>query len=297
MGTHPIFESDFDCLTDKMCEKVSSWKSFGGDQNIYSHQSSELGCEMKFSVFKPAGDGPFNILWYLSGLTCNEQNAIQKGNIQSNAASHNIVVVCPDTSPRGIGIEGEDDSWDFGTGAGFYVDATEEKWKSYRMYSYITTELPKIITKIDILQGKLTQKHAITGHSMGGHGALICALKNPGKYVSASAFAPISAPMKCPWGEKCFTNYLGSDKNSWTTYDSSVLAGLYNGQKLKILIDQGSEDNFLQQKQLLPEELCDKASKNENIDLNYRLQNGYDHSYYFIATFMKDHIDFHSKNF
>ena len=135
------------------------------------------------------------------------------------------VVICPDTSPRGLGIEGEDDSWDFGTGAGFYVNATEEKWAKYQMYEYVTSELPKVIQNVDILNGKLTGKHAITGHSMGGHGALICALKNPGKYVSASAFAPISAPMKCPWGDKCFSNYLGSDKSKWEQYDASVLAG------------------------------------------------------------------------
>lgn len=280
-----------------MCEKVNSWKSFGGEQNIYSHQSDELKCEMKFSVFKPAGEGPFNVLWYLSGLTCNEQNAIQKGNVQCNAAENNIVVICPDTSPRGLGIEGEDDSWDFGTGAGFYVNATEEKWKKYRMYSYITAELPKVIAQLDILKGKLTEKEAITGHSMGGHGALICAMKNPGKYVSASAFAPISAPMKCPWGDKCFSNYLGNDKNQWAQYDASLLAGAYQGPELNILVDQGGEDNFLHQKQLLPEELCANAEKNEKIKLTYRLQPGYDHSYYFISSFMKDHFQFHSKYF
>ena len=195
----------------------------------------------------------YNDLEYeiIVGLTCNEQNCIQKGNVQASAARNNMgkssfcceipkldtyfwdiflkklfsVVICPDTSPRGLGIEGEDDSWDFGTGAGFYVNATEEKWAKYQMYEYVTSELPKVIQNVDILNGKLTGKHAITGHSMGGHGALICALKNPGKYVSASAFAPISAPMKCPWGDKCFSNYLGSDKSKWEQYDASVLAG------------------------------------------------------------------------
>jgi len=280
-----------------MCDKESSWKSFGGLQNIYSHKSDLLGCVMKFSVFKPAGDGPFNVLWYLSGLTCNEQNCIQKGNIQASAAKNNMVVICPDTSPRGLGIEGEDDSWDFGTGAGFYVNATEEKWAKYQMYEYVTSELPKVIQNVDILNGKLTGKHAITGHSMGGHGALICALKNPGKYVSASAFAPISAPMKCPWGDKCFSNYLGSDKSKWEQYDASILAGKYNGPAIDILVDQGGEDNFLHQKQLLPEELVQSAAKNDLVNLNYRLQEGYDHSYYFIASFMQDHVEFHAKHF
>jgi len=205
---------------------------------------------------------------------------------------HKIVVVCPDTSPRGLGVEGEDDSWDFGTGAGFYVNATVEKFRGYQMYDYVTSELPAVIK--DQFGAKLGDKHAITGHSMGGHGALICALKNPGKYVSASAFSPICAPMKCPWGEKCFTGYLGTNKKDWEQYDASVLAGSYAGPRLSILIDQGSQDEFLHKGQLLPEEFVAASLNNSSLDTNYRLQDGYDHSYFFISTFMKDHIEFHN---
>jgi len=273
--------------------EVSSWKSFDGEQKIFSHDSKILGCSMKYAVYMPSGSGPFPVLWYLSGLTCNEQNCVQKGGFQQYASTNNIVVICPDTSPRGLEVEGENDSWDFGTGAGFYVNATVGKWKGYQMYDYITSELPATIKTQ--FGSKLTGKEAITGHSMGGHGALICALKNPGKYVSASAFSPICAPMKCPWGDKCFTGYLGSDKKTWEQYDASVLAGSYNGQKLSILIDQGGQDEFLHKGQLLPEEFVAASLKNNLIDTNYRLQEGYDHSYFFIATFMKDHIDFHKK--
>jgi len=249
---------------------------------------------MKFAVYIPPGDAKSHVLYYLSGLTCNEQNCIQKGGFQQSASKHNLVVVCPDTSPRGLGVEGEDENWDFGTGAGFYVDATEEKWKQYRMYSYVTKELPNVIS--NLLGERLSGKCSITGHSMGGHGALICGLKNPGTYCSVSAFAPISAPTKCPWGEKCFGGYIGSDKTKWAQYDASLLAVNYQGPKLNVLIDQGGEDNFLHQKQLLPEEIVSSSAKNESIVLSYNLREKYDHSYFFIASFMCDHIDFHVKH-
>jgi len=273
--------------------EVSSWKSFDGCQKIFSHASKLLGCTMKYSVYMPAGPGPFPVLWYLSGLTCNEQNCIQKGGFQQYAAANSIVVICPDTSPRGLGIEGEDESWDFGTGAGFYVNATESKWAKYQMYDYVTKELPDVVK--EQFGDKLSAKHAISGHSMGGHGALICALKNPGKYTSASAFSPICAPVKCPWGEKCFSGYLGSDKSKWENYDASVLASKYTGPKLNILIDQGSQDEFLHKGQLLPEEFVAASAKNENTETVYRLQDGYDHSYFFISSFFADHINFHKK--
>jgi len=277
-----------------MTEVVSSWASFGGVQSIYKHTSAELGCEMKFAVFIPGGEAKSHVLYYLSGLTCNEQNCIQKGNVQEPASRHNLIVVCPDTSPRGLEIEGEEDNWDFGTGAGFYVDATVEKWKQYRMYSYVTKELPQVVAKL--LGNRLSGKSAITGHSMGGHGALVCALRNPGMYASVSAFAPICAPIKCPWGEKCFGGYLGEDRTQWEQYDGSVLAAKYTGPKINILVDQGAADNFLGQDQLLPDQLVQAAAKNEHVALDYHLRPDYDHSYFFIASFMSAHIDFHVKH-
>ncbi|CAG5089667.1 Oidioi.mRNA.OKI2018_I69.PAR.g12297.t1.cds [Oikopleura dioica] len=279
-----------------MAQEVSSNKSFGGVQKVYSHESKVLGCSMKFAVYTPPGDGPFPVLWFLSGLTCTEANCVQKGSFQQSAAAQGIVVICPDTSPRGIDIEGDNDSWDFGTGAGFYVNATEEKWKPYRMYEYVTEELPSVCAAL--LGDKANMaKQSITGHSMGGHGALICAMKNPSKYQSVSAFSPICAPMNCPWGQKAFSGYLGEDKSTWEAYDASKLAEKYSGPKLKVLIDQGSVDDFLIKGQLLPEQFVAAALKNDQLEVEYRLQEGYDHSYFFISSFMKDHIEFHAKFF
>ncbi|XP_043209776.1 S-formylglutathione hydrolase-like [Amphibalanus amphitrite] len=275
-------------LTQKSANKI-----FGGWQKVFSHKSAELKCAMNFGVFLPAQSETEKcpVIYWLSGLTCTEQNFVTKAGAQRYAAEKGVILVAPDTSPRECNIEGEDESWDFGTGAGFYVDATEEKWKeNYRMYSYVTKELPQLISENFPANGK----QSIMGHSMGGHGALICALKNPGMYTSVSAFSPICNPTQCPWGQKAFTGYLGSDRATWQGYDATELVKSYSGPALDILIDQGSEDGFLKDGQLLPDNLvaaCAKAS----MAVDYRLQPGYDHSYYFIATFVGDHIAKHAE--
>ena len=213
-----------------------------------------------------------------------------KAGAQQFAAKYGLMLVSPDTSPRNTGIPGEDDDWDFGTGAGFYVDATVEPWLShYQMYSYVVRELPALVAEHFPIK---PERQGIFGHSMGGHGALICALKNPEQYKSVSAFAPIAAPMRCPWGEKAFTNYLGSNKETWRAYDASELV-LTANYKRPILIDQGTIDPFLEKQQLLPEVFeaaCEKAGQ----PLNLRFQEGYNHSYYFIASFIEDHICHHA---
>ncbi|KAL0099267.1 hypothetical protein PUN28_020086 [Cardiocondyla obscurior] len=282
----------------KMSEltEVESNKSFEGWQKVYTHNSAELGCKMKFAIFIPpqAEKEPVPVIYWLSGLTCTEANFSQKAGAQKHAANYGVLVVIPDTSPRGLNIPGEDDSYDFGTGAGFYVDATCDPWKkNYRMYSYITKELPALINKEF---STLPSKQSIMGHSMGGHGALICALKNPGQFKTVSAFAPICNPIKCPWGKKAFSGYLGGseDNDVWKEWDATELAKKYNGPPLNVLIDQGTEDSFLKQEQLLPENLL-HAVKDSNIETNVRFQNGYDHSYYFIATFIEDHFKHHVK--
>jgi len=248
---------------------------------------------MQFSVFLPpqAEHAKVGALYWLSGLTCNDQNFITKAGAQRAAAKHGIALICPDTSPRGVQIEGQDKDWDFGVGAGFYVNATEPKWhEHYNMYDYVTKELP------DLVNANLPvdpAKTSIFGHSMGGHGALICALKNPNAYKSVSAFAPISNPMLCPWGKKAFSGYLGADEEAWKSYDATVLVKGYNGPKLEILIDQGTEDNFYKEKQLLPENF-QAACEGTLVTPKVRMQEGYDHSYYFIATFIDDHLDWHA---
>ncbi|XP_050722923.1 S-formylglutathione hydrolase-like isoform X2 [Eriocheir sinensis] len=273
----------------------SSNKSFGGWQKVYSHDSKELGCRMKFGVYIPpqAEAGPVSVVYWLSGLTCTEQNFVTKAGSQEHAAKHGFLVVAPDTSPRGCNIEGEDDSWDFGSGAGFYVNATEEKWKkNYRMYSYVTQELPAIIAANFKVK---SDSAAIMGHSMGGHGALICAFKNPGMYKSVSAFSPICNPINCPWGVKAFSGYLGAEnKEAWKEYDACELVKKYNGPPLEILVDQGKADNFLTQGQLLPDALVTGCAAT-GVPIIMRMQEDYDHSYYFIASFMGDHFDHHAK--
>jgi S-formylglutathione hydrolase len=249
---------------------------------------------MRFTVFVPpaalAGEKvPF--LFFLSGLTCNDENFITKAGAQRYAAQRNIGLVCPDTSPRGLGIPGESDAWDFGVGAGFYVDATEEKWKSFRMYSYVTVELFDYVTKTLSLNFDASRV-GIFGHSMGGHGALVLALKNPSKFKSASAFAPISNPMNCAWGQKAFSGYLGNNKESWKEWDATELIKTAGGS-LQILVDQGTSDNFYPH-QLLPQNLADaSASTSHKVEL--RMQEGYDHGYYFISTFIEDHLAHHAK--
>lgn len=276
-------------LEEKSCNKM-----FGGLQKVFTHESSECKCKMNFGVFIPpqAESEKCPVLYYLSGLTCTEQNFVTKAGAQRVAAELGIIIVAPDTSPRGCNIEGEEDNWDFGTGAGFYVDATTEKWKNnYRMYSYVTKELPNLV---NANFPTLPDNVGIFGHSMGGHGALISALKNPGMYRSVSAFAPICNPVNCPWGDKAFSGYLGSDRETWKSYDACELVKSYNGPPLEFLIDQGKADNFYTVKQLLPENFV-KACGQGRVPVVLRMQEDYDHSYYFIATFMEEHIRHHAK--
>ncbi|HIK56292.1 MAG TPA: S-formylglutathione hydrolase [Synechococcales cyanobacterium M55_K2018_004] len=265
---------------------------FGGTVGFYSHTSAACNSEMRFAVFVPpqAKQSPTPILYFLSGLTCTEENFTTKAGAQQFAAKYGLMLVAPDTSPRGTGIPGEDDDWDLGTGAGFYVDATEAPWRShYRMYSYVTEELPALIAQN--FPGN-PQKQGIFGHSMGGHGALICALKNPTYYQSVSAFAPIAAPMQCPWGQKAFSHYLGLNLEDWKAYDASELI-LTTQLPYPILIDQGMADTFLQT-QLMPD-VFGAACAQVGQPLHLRRQPGYDHSYYFISTFIADHIRYHAE--
>ena len=267
-------------------------RCFNGTVAYYSHFSSACNCEMNFAVYLPpqVQSRSVPILYYLSGLTCTEENFTVKAGAQRYAAEYGIMLVAPDTSPRNTGILGEDDSWDLGTGAGFYVDATVEPWQQhYQMYSYVTQELPALITaNFPVLEAR----QSIFGHSMGGHGALICALKNPEQYLSVSAFAPIAAPMNCPWGEKAFTAYLGTNRQLWRAYDASELIKVTQ-LNYPILIDQGTADTFYHQKQLLPETF-QAACQTVAQALNLRFQEGYDHSYFTIASLMKEHIQHHA---
>lgn len=263
---------------------------FNGTVSIYSHLSKQCQCTMAFAVYSPpqAKIRPVPVLYYLAGLTCTEQNFITKAGAQRYAAQHGLMLVAPDTSPRGKDIPDED-GWDFGSGAGFYVDATEAPWsKNYRMYSYITEELPALIHD----NFSVSDKQGIFGHSMGGHGALVCGLRNPEKYQSISAFAPIANPMQCAWGQKALGNYLGADQTNWTAYDASELVKHHVQPERPILIDQGLSDIFLEQ-QLKPE-VFQSACEAVGQPLTLRMQAGYDHGYYFIATFMEDHIRHHA---
>ena len=270
-----------------MMEILSETKCFGGRQRTLRHASEATGTPMQVSVFLPAiaETERVPVLYYLSGLTCTEENVTAKGGAQRFAAEHGIAVVAPDTSPRGLDLPGEHDDWDFGSGAGFYVNATESPWcDHYRMYDYVTEELPRVLSAsqpVDI------QRASITGHSMGGHGALVVALRNPKRYASVSAFAPITSPTRCPWGERALSAYLGKDRSNWVDYDASLL--VKNSQHpSQILIDQGSADGFLED-QLKPE-LFESACREAGQPLLLRMQEGYDHSYFFIATFMGDHV-------
>lgn len=232
------------------------------------------------------------VLYYLSGLCCTEANMVQKAGGQRTASQKGLIIVCPDTSPRNVNIAGEDDSWDFGSSAGFYVDATEEPWaKNYRMYSYVTKELIETINENFPAQ---VGNQSILGHSMGGHGALICSLKNPGLYKSVSAFAPICNPTQCPWGKKAFGGYLGADEATWKEYDATELVKTYNGPPLMLFVDQGTADEFLIAGQLLPQNLV-KAAQDAQVPLVLKNREGYDHSYFYIATFIEEHIEYHAK--
>ena len=273
-------------------EQISANLSHGGMQGVYSHQSSETGTEMQFSVYVPDHQqgAKLPVLWYLSGLTCTHANVTEKGEYRAACAKHGIVFVAPDTSPRGDDVP-DDESYDFGKGAGFYVDAAQEPWaRHFQMRSYIESELPTLIAQqfpVDM------QRQGITGHSMGGHGALTIGLRNPDRFRSVSAFSPIVAPAQVPWGEKALSSYLGDDRYLWREYDACAL--IEDGARLPdLLIDQGMADNFLGEQ--LKTHLLDQAVADAGIPANIRMHPGYDHSYYFISTFMAEHVAWHARH-
>jgi S-formylglutathione hydrolase len=272
-------------------ETVSSTATFGGEIRRLKHRSEACSCDMVFGVFLPpqARNGPVPALLWLSGLTCTDENFTIKSGAQRIAAELGIALVCPDTSPRGTDFPGEHDDFDFGSGAGFYVNATQSPWSAnYRMYDYVTAELPALVEAELPINGKW----GISGHSMGGHGALTCYLKNPGKYLSVSAFAPICNPSRCSWGQKAFSNYLGEDRNVWAEHDASHLIGDAQ-EKLPLLIDQGTADEWLTE-QLMPGAL-EQAAIASHYPLTLRMQEGYDHGYYFVATFIENHLRHHAR--
>lgn len=273
-------------------EVVSTNRSHGGTQGVYRHQSSETGTEMTFSVFVPdhVEGAKLPVIWFLSGLTCTHANVTEKGEFRAACAQHGVILVAPDTSPRGDDVP-DDDAYDFGKGAGFYVDATQAPWaRHFRMRSYIETELPALIAAefpADM------DRQAITGHSMGGHGALTVALRNPDRFRSVSAFSPIVSPLNCPWGDRALTGYIGADRSGWREYDACAL--IEDGARVPaLLVDQGAADGFLesQLKTHLLVDSCDKAGQPATI----RMQEGYDHSYYFISSFMPEHIAWHASH-
>jgi S-formylglutathione hydrolase len=271
---------------------LSETRCFGGAQRYYSHESHECRTEMRFSVFVPpqAGERALPVLFYLAGLTCTEETFMIKAGAQRLAAELGLLLVAPDTSPRKARLPGDNASWDFGIGAGFYVDATQSPWSDhYRMYSYVTSELPALLPHV---VNARADRYGIFGHSMGGHGALVCALRNPQHYRSVSAFAPIVAPSQCPWGGKAFTNYLGVDRTAWLQYDATALVAAQRYPR-EILIDQGGADKFLIE-QLQPE-LFEAACRSSRTQLRLRRHEGYDHSYYFISTFIADHLQHHAR--
>lgn len=272
-------------------ETVSTNKAHGGVQGVYKHTSAATGTEMTFSVFVPdhEPDEKLPVLWYLSGLTCTHANVTEKGEYRAACAEHGIIFVAPDTSPRGDDVP-DDEAYDFGKGAGFYVDATEEPWaKHFKMRSYIEGELPELVAAnfpVDMA------RQGITGHSMGGHGALTISLRNEGRFKSTSAFAPIVSPLNCPWGEKALTGYVGADQAAWREYDACAL--IADGARLPdLLVDQGTSDNFLAEQ--LKTTLLEQAVDDGGMKATIRLQDGYDHSYYFISTFMAEHVAWHAE--
>ncbi|QYM72108.1 S-formylglutathione hydrolase [Pseudochrobactrum sp. Wa41.01b-1] len=272
-------------------EIISKAKAFGGTQGIYRHKSEACQCDMTFALFLPpqAEQGPVPVLWYLSGLTCTHQNVMDKGEYRRLAAELGIAILCPDTSPRGDDVPDEPDNWQFGKGAGFYLDATEAPFaKNYQMYSYITEELTELVAQEFPLD---MSRQAITGHSMGGHGAITIALKNPERFKSVSAFAPIAQPSTAGWSKPAFEKYLGSDQSAWRAYDTTSL--IEDGHRIESLqVDQGTSDSFLDDglRPWLLQEACAKAA----IPLTLNMREGYDHSYYFISTFMDEHLRWHA---
>jgi len=271
---------------------ISSTKSFSGWIKRYEHYSNVLKCNMVFAIYLPpqAETSKVPLLWWLSGLTCNDENFMQKSGAQQVAAKLGIAIICPDTSPRGVNIPGEGDSYDFGSGAGFYVNATQAPWaEHYQMYDYVAKELPELVFAHFPLNGK----ESISGHSMGGHGALVLALRQPGRYASVSAFAPIVNPSNVPWGQTALNGYLGDDPQIWAEYDACAL--VKKGEsKQPFFIDQGSDDKFLTE-QLRPE-LLEQICHQRQHPLVLRYQEGYDHSYFFVATFIDDHLRYHARH-
>ena len=279
-------------------EEISRNQSFGGQQLRFKHNSSILSCEMTFSIFLPPITSqkdhvtPAPVMYWLSGLTCTDENFVQKAGAQRYAAELGIAIVCPDTSPRGENIPDDSEgAYDMGLGAGFYVDATQDPWvRNYLMYSYVVDELPSVINAEFAIDGS---RVSIAGHSMGGHGALTIGLKNPDNFKAISAFSPICSPQNCPWGQKALGLYLGDDKVRWAEYDAVDLV-LKNPTQLPVLIDQGENDNFLQEQ--LKTELLIEATKSTGYPMQIRMQPEYDHTYFFISSFIGDHIKFHAKH-
>ena len=271
---------------------ISENRAFGGRHLRYVHQSSTTQCAMTFAIFLPpfaSNEKPVPVLYWLSGLTCTDQNFMQKAGAMKLAAELGMAIVAPDTSPRGEGVPDDaEGAYDFGLGAGFYVDATQEPWeKHYQMYSYVTQELVTLVET----HFPVTKERAISGHSMGGHGALVAGLRNPNRYVSISAFSPISNPVNCGWGQKAFTHYLGSDKTQWERYDASMLLAAKT-HSVPILVEQGKSDEFLSE-QLKPQSLL-HAAQQSGTQLTLNMHEGYDHSYFFISTFIDEHLEFHA---
>ena len=273
--------------------KISSNKVYGGLNEQHTHFSEVLDCQMRFSIFLPPGasqNEKVPALYWLSGLTCTDENFIHKAGAQRTASALGIALIVPDTSPRGEGVPDDPDGdYDFGLGAGFYVNATQEPWLNhYQMYDYVVKELPGLMESTF----PINDRRSISGHSMGGHGALVIALRNPQEYLSVSAFSPICNPISCAWGEKAFSNYLGEDRLAWRQYDATELMKT-SDSRLPILIDQGDADEFLTE-QLKPGNL-EAIAKERNLRYEYRLQAGYDHSYFFISSFIEDHLRFHAE--
>jgi S-formylglutathione hydrolase len=273
-------------------QQIAENKCFGGRQLRYSHMSKVLGCEMSFSIFLPpqASEGKVPVVYWLSGLTCTDENFVTKAGAQRYAAELGLAIVAPDTSPRGKGVPDDPDgAYDFGLGAGFYVNATQAPWsRHYHMYDYVVQELPALVAghfPVD------DSRVGISGHSMGGHGALTIALKNPGRFRSVSAFAPICSPLNCPWGEKALGGYLGPDREAWRAHDATALLAQAS-ERLPVLVDQGDADNFLEEQ--LKTQLLQEASGAADYPMTIRMQPGYDHSYFFIASFIGEHLAFHA---
>ena len=284
-------------MSNSLLEEIGSNLSFGGQQLRYRHHSNILNCDMTFSIYLPpqAKQAPVPVLYWLSGLTCSDENFVTKAGAQQHAAEYGIAIVCPDTSPRGEGVpDDEESAYDFGLGAGFYINATEQPWAThYQMYDYVVEELPALINAEFPVDGS---KVAISGHSMGGHGALTVALKNPERYCSVSAFSPICSPINCPWGQKALSKYIGDESQGhWNSQDTVELVKTADDQlkqSMPVLVDQGDADNFLAE-QLNTQLLIDTAEQ-VGFPIQIRFQSGYDHSYFFIASLIGEHIRFHS---